>query len=682
MVRRKRSRPFRLVAKVTAAMLCTSMLSAVTPPRSAEAQAKITRAVILDFQVAKDLDASLGRRAADAVALDLTNSGNYEVLSRQELQDAMVKVFGRVDMDLSPADQLRLVRVGELDARYVISGKVFSKSVVTSPPAATVRIGVLRRDTDSGDPDSGAMVDGEASRPAGDADPEVLVDEAISTAADRATRQMEAYFVPAGHVLIVARDQRIVINRGENHGVRPGMRFSVTQTYRDVDKEQIKTDKVGELTVDTVDPEQATCHTSLSLKGIQTMNRVHAIYEWPPMPSVGGTSITNRPPMQARTGMWQKVAKPLLAIVGLSSLISLGGGDRGKVTSAPKRTSAQTGAQNTTVVVTFQDPSDIPKSNILAYLVFRSTSPSFIPDASTFIDVVGGSESRYLDTASIYDVDADISIDQDTGTIDTFTVDKQVITTPPTTPAAVGLPALGQNVAQDFTITTVHPALVAGVPFYYSIARLTKAVPAVQPALDTGGGGGGGGGGQQTAQGYTLYVSSPSSVAGPATPLSAPTLVSPPNAPAAGSDTVNLGTITFEWLASAGTGTNEYVIQVSDDARFPASRLWQSSVNEGITIQTGAAVGTQLARTFTSVDNFFVALGNTKGPFFWRVGVRSLLDVTAPAGGYLFNASPFSFTTLDAPPNPPSTTRQFRAPRSFIQKPGSAARPAQPQPKE
>jgi hypothetical protein len=46
-------------------------------------------AVVLDFEVAPGVDPILGRKVADAVAVEMEASGDFDVISRQQMEDAV-----------------------------------------------------------------------------------------------------------------------------------------------------------------------------------------------------------------------------------------------------------------------------------------------------------------------------------------------------------------------------------------------------------------------------------------------------------------------------------------------------------------------------------------------------------------------------------------------------------------
>lgn len=670
MLRQKRNPLSRLVAKVTAVTVGMMAWPWWFAPTPAAAQARITQAAVLDFQVAKGLDPSLGRRAADAVALELTNTGDYEVHSRSEVEDAMKAVFGSVQRVLDKNEQLRLGRSDNLDVDRIVTGTVVGKKVSLNPPGAQIQLAVIQRSMKSGEAINGAMVVGEASRPGGVADPEVLVDEAINKAAAKAVRTMQAYVLPHGIVLVVSRNKRIVINQGATNGVVPGMRFAVTRDRFNRERERMETEKVGELVIDSVDPAQATGHATLTMKGIESSDKVHAIYQLPNVFRAGTTPLPQRPAEHATSGLWTKIGLPVLFAIGLGSLVS--GNARGKVTESPRGTTAQTGAEPTTVLVRFRDPSDVGKTTIMAHLIFRSTSPGFSPALDNLIDVTVGSQNEYVDTTKLYDMAANIAIDEDTGKPDTVDVTPDYDVDPTSAPSYSGGFMLGHSLADEMDIEFRHDPLVPGTRYYYKVARLTVAAPPVQSTVSSSGGGGGGGTQQNQNLAYELYISEASPVAGGATPLAEATLQSPPNYAdlAAGSDTIDLSNVTFKWAATQGA--NEYVVQVSDDIRFPTGHVWQSDTDEGVVIQTPAAAGTVLSRTFTTLDNRFP----NATVLYWRVGARNTGDSLPPVDGYLFNAQPWSFAIMAGPPGPPSTVLQFRRARSVIQKPASGARPA------
>src|SRR5690606_12142387 len=100
-----------LAAFVAALALCFT-------PAAAQAQAAPRTVVVLDFSVADGLDPLLGRKAADAFAVELANSREYIVVPRERVVQAVENTAGLTP----PFDEATQARLG----REVNASSIFS----------------------------------------------------------------------------------------------------------------------------------------------------------------------------------------------------------------------------------------------------------------------------------------------------------------------------------------------------------------------------------------------------------------------------------------------------------------------------------------------------------------------------------------------------------------------------
>ena len=122
--------------------------------RAAQAQTAVQRAAVLDFSVNPGLDPILGRKAADAIAVELQRSGDFEIVTRQDLEAAIATQPG-LRPPYTEATQARLA--GVVNARSVFSGRVL-RTVVNNNRSARVFIEVRQLDVITSDYVNGTQI--------------------------------------------------------------------------------------------------------------------------------------------------------------------------------------------------------------------------------------------------------------------------------------------------------------------------------------------------------------------------------------------------------------------------------------------------------------------------------------------------------------------------------------------
>jgi len=100
LIKKSSSRIFRKIAAILILAIVYPTSLGFLTSGVAQAQTRIMRVIVLDFQVKKGMSSLLGRKAADALANELTASGEYEVIpesrsSRKSPLKAMLASFGR-----------------------------------------------------------------------------------------------------------------------------------------------------------------------------------------------------------------------------------------------------------------------------------------------------------------------------------------------------------------------------------------------------------------------------------------------------------------------------------------------------------------------------------------------------------------------------------------------------------
>jgi len=190
----------------------------------------VPRVVVLDFETPKDQPEILGRKAADAVALALADTGRYEVISRTELETAVQRL--RLTPPLLPTQYALLAR--ELKARFVVYGKVVRVIIDEKAGRAGVQLQMLFHDRYLDVPVNGAHVLA-MTPPRPGITPDILIDHALSLAAKQAVQQAMATRLPEGQIMQRV-GKSVIINRGHDQGIRDGMQLWVYRLVRDPER--------------------------------------------------------------------------------------------------------------------------------------------------------------------------------------------------------------------------------------------------------------------------------------------------------------------------------------------------------------------------------------------------------------------------------------------------------------
>ena len=243
--------------------------------------------VILDFDIAPNVDPVFGRKAADAVAVEMEASGDFNVVPRQAVEEAVATRNGLQP----PYNATTQRRLGEaLGVRSVISGRVVSalsgrKSSDLRVRQTQVTLQLRQLDIRSGDYINGTQVTEITTDELGDFDDDILMNQSIDKAAYSAVRTIRLITFPEGRVTHTTKTGEIELSMGRREGLRPGQRFSV---MRDVANKSrgpnealvtVQRVKVGEIVVKSVDDDQAVASlASGGSVGIRTNDIVRRIF--------------------------------------------------------------------------------------------------------------------------------------------------------------------------------------------------------------------------------------------------------------------------------------------------------------------------------------------------------------------------------------------------------------------
>jgi len=674
-------------------------------PRRAEAQEQEARtAVVLDFGDQTN-NALLGRAAAAAMALALTERLTI-VRSRAEVIEAVTRLGVRAPYE---PDEIRAL-AGELDAKEVYAGQVLKlEEGDGNPPWSKVLLQVEVYDGTTGDLINGALAEGyEQGTGVGREDRDNLRAQAVERAAASALTAIGNRSLVRGAVLqFNPAGNRVLLNVGSRHGVHKGMLFDIFRpAVRPDAPSETALNKVGRVKVISLSADDAEAEVLSADQGIQSNDILREVFVLPasevaPDKTRVGTADVKR---GGGGGIGNLLAPVLGGIAGVGLLLLLFSMNENTNTDSPRVDAAggaflrqSTPGTNPSIVVNWGDRDFSPPPNFIGgYVVYRGQSDSFAAVESEAIGVVPGAAQRnYADDPAWALVQTTVPV--------RFTIQNgdQV-----------------DEVTEELAMEIVHTSPQPGQTYFYKVRRIGPPSVITPPTLidtsgsGTGGGGGGLGGnlgggfnrsraaasrarGRAIAEGRLITGDGPIRIlrnpstrmirrqvtsippdpgydttldprddndldldadiglsnatvaVGPVTYLVPPDL----RAPADNNQAQRVDEVNFEWQGVLGA--TEYVLQMSTNINF-SPVVFQSQ-----TIQTTSS--SILSFNYNSGQAGFVQLSpNTT--YFWRVGTRSTFrsqPVPQP-DGYVFSRV-FTFSTADQPPAAPRSAEFKRS---------------------
>ncbi len=571
------------------------------------------RVIVLDFEVGKDLPILFGRKAADAVAVALVDLAKYEVIPRVDVEAALQRL--RLTPPLLPNQLSQLAK--ELNARYVIYGKIVKATTDPKKGQASVQLQMLYHDPYMEVPVNGANVLA-TTPPRVGITPDVLLDQALNLAAAQAVQQALATRLPEGQI-IQRMGNTVIINRGYDQGVRNRMQMWVYRLVRDPQTGQFVRTRIGLIEVTSAEARQSSAVIKEESIPIQYPDRFTGVYELPPL------GVTEPPVRKQPRGIGAAIPQLLLIVAGVVLVGSLAGGSK-RGTGVPSITSAQVTSNGQQVRLAFARDR-----NCVLIEIYRDTIPQINTIGAYPIEILDGYVTEYYDGSYISSGTVTIEIEEET-----------LSPLPPDLPAVQRtIGDVGDSFTREqynYEVSYQHLPLVPGQHYWYVIRKVTA--QRLAPPAPTGG---------ETAerQPFRLVYSRESRPVGPLTPL-AQLLEADLLEPTGDVDITN---VTFRFLSAQGA--DEYIVQVSDHPNFPANRTVEFRAPSSL---PNPDVGGQLivipnqnVASRLSAKGIAVSVGQT---LYWRVGYRYSRDVQPPEGGWVFSRVQ-SFQVPVVPPLPP-----------------------------
>lgn len=485
-------------------------------PNSARAQLTIQPAIVLDFATANGIDSIYGRKAADALAVELQKSGDYEIVPRQQVEQAVATLPGLAP-PYTPATQARLAQA--VSASVVFSGRVTAAEVINRR-AARVTLEVRKLETLTTDYVNGTTVS-ESTSELADVSSEVLVDQALNKAAATAVLKLKRTLPPSGTVLNTTVND-VELSVGARIGAAVGQRYSVLRDIYNKTKDRVERIKIGEVEITKVEMDQSVARVvGENPAGVRTEDKVRQIFVPASYPlSPDGTASPSTPTAAiggAGRGKGKSATSKLgglVALVALAALFSLGGGSSSTAPSGlVARSTSNVGAPSISLNYSRGAPHlFVPSDCVTGYFIYRGTSPEATLISSDPYDFQAGGATQYIDDTRIY-TDRDADIDAPNTTNATDPCPQANITDNSATPETA-IPSSTTSFATDAIDTNfTQEPLQPGVQYFYRVRRVTVNRRQFQN-------------GNNLTTEYELVLSDASSASGGATALVKPTITS------------------------------------------------------------------------------------------------------------------------------------------------------------
>jgi hypothetical protein len=632
-------------------------------PKSAQAQAPGTgipqTLVILDFDVAPGLDPVLGRKAADALAVELKSSANYEVVPRQRVETVVATQSG-LRAPFSPQTQVRLAQATQ--ASGVISGRVLAAQVINRR-SARVTVEARQLDALSGDVVNGAQISEVTTDKLQDVDNDILLDEAINKAAFAIVRAMSNVRLPEGTVLQTTRND-VELAIGAAEGVAVGQRYSVLRDVQNRATNTVERVKVAEVTISRVEADQSTATVSAGGdSGVRTGDRIRLIYTPRasyPVSATGSSDSLRLPPPSQRTsgnpiGKASRGLGGLAALALLVGLAGFGGGSKGgrADTSPPTGVRATPTYRGTdlipTLTVSYSSglPGVLAGENVLGYFIYRGESRGFSPSINNLHDFVLGQTTTYEDQQAADPVGETIFkqvlISSDVDTDDGGSGEDPTVSVS----SAGAIDDLDDVDADDQDIFFQFPIVPAtpGKQYFYRVQRVTSIVRPNNPGSTDQGGtdtDGGTDNSDDTGETRVAKLSEFSAPSGGVTGPARPTIQSISGAPNTNQPfSVTIATARPVDIPGGGVediDTVDVQVRIASQGGTAANPGTGNFVRRTFTFPSGlaTAINDSGQVTLNFPQGIFIPNYQPGDEVLVRVGLRREDDVPGPANGFVF----------------------------------------------
>lgn len=597
---------------LVACLLLPLLLMAATP-RPARAQlSRIPQVAVVEFgnRVAAG-GGILGRQATDAVVVEMTRTGRFDVTPRTQLNQ-QVQELG-LNQNLA-SDNIAIRKLGTaLGVDFVATGDIERIVFLDKPRRAEVTLSVRLTDVVSGELTNGAIKTGISPLPPAGLQPDddTLISQAITNAAYNAVDAINNYSLPEATILNTRGQDEVILNRGSRDGLTVGQEMIVIRNGG----------RVGKIRVNRVDATDSTATIVDGGKGIRPEDRARAVFTLPnyfvsdngviksgPVGNVQSYNVSKgkgKSPIGKILGYAAAVV--LLAFVLKSGSSNQGSGVNGvKARAYAEESTLGSDPNAARVEVTWNVASDIPINNVQEYHIYRD---------DVIIANLRPEQRSYIDTPI-----AQPNFDYN-------------VVTPPSggTGNNGGTGNTGGSQLQAIT-DVASPAMTVGVPHRYRVDVLFQQISISTSTGNNGGNGGNGG----TTTTVTYRLTPTSGASGPATPVARPSAVGPIQ------QEQDLSRVRFSFATTRGA--NQYVIELADNPGFNNKKTL------GPTLYPYTAGANTTTQQY-DLRSFFSQNAGTQ--IFWRVGARNTADSPGPRSNYIYSSEDASFTVIGTPPPAP-----------------------------
>lgn len=338
-----------------------------------------TPVVVLDFTNKSDYATGmLGRTMAESMTVEMLNTRLFEVVNRKDVDDLLQEL----NLAAPFSYQAQAMVADRLKCPYAVSGEVEQVKIHRTREGAyasvTVKSVMVSKITRL--PISGARVVQQGTPKLGfKGNTDVLVHEALNTAAYVSTQQLLDNRISIGTVLSTPRAGEITLKGGTSMGFRKGMEMTTIR------RESV----TGRIRLVEVNPQHSTAVVLSETNGIATGDKVVPIYE----PTITGTTVKEK---RSKSGIALATAG---ALAVLALLVGTDGDTvdalkPGAPTAAAIANAAVSSNPNGAIRISWPMPSD----QVVCYVIYRSGGGyTNLP-----IAVVSRDEREFIDTDTTY----------------------------------------------------------------------------------------------------------------------------------------------------------------------------------------------------------------------------------------------------------------------------------------
>lgn len=578
---------YRAICILCITALMMPIFTTLTVVSPASAQDAVTELAVIDFTNASQMQNDIYTfMATDAVVVELLRSGRYNIIPSEVVKSKMEEMGLRDKGERASKVILNedaYQRIGrEIGVQAVLSGEIKAVEFDSKKGQASVRIGVRIMDVESGEWMNGALATGVSNKRIGDTSGKEndLIIEAINDAAAKAVSAMVKYIIPFATVMGNLTYNEVLLNKGKQQGIHDGMEMIVTRRSEAGGRET-----VGKIRVTTTSTSDSIAKVIEAPKGVKAEDHAMAVFKLP--------RDTGRGVAAPVTDAKEKIASKGRTIIGLAVLVGLlamvGTGKRGGPGGGAIAMSV--GASDIQVVtggggnlIAWNTPPMIADVNIEEYHIWRDSAgnlggfPIFAGnlEASPLNSSIGNYHHHIIDSITGGDIAWVIP-----------SADATTTETPTNSPASI-------------------PVTQPGESHVYSVSCLYR--------REVPGG---------TGQTITQYWETLPTIAGRATYLTEPELISPGDW--TGTQELALSNITFTFYGVKGA--TDYVIEVSSTPDFQRTNTWVNNFTQ-LTPDEGLII----SKTYTNVLSLSAELSGVPSGnvLWWRVGAKSSYDTNAP----------------------------------------------------